>query len=222
MWCCILALRDRFEGSMTVDVVSDIICPWCYIGKRRLERAAVILGSPVEIHWHPFQLNPGMPVEGISRREYRTTKFGSWEYSQQLDARVAENARQAGIEFRHDRMERTPNSFRGHVLVAAAMKNGPDVQNRVVESLFAGYFTNGQDVGDPAVLMSIAKDCGVDVDLDDAALASFVRAEESAARNSGVNGVPLIRYEGAIVSEGAGPEEMMAARLRELRGEKSE
>lgn len=206
---------------MTVDVVSDIICPWCYIGKRRLERAAAILGSPIEIHWHPFQLNPGMPVQGISRREYRTTKFGSWEYSQQLDARVAENGRQAGIQFRHDRMERTPNSFRGHVLVAAAMKNGPDVQNRVVESLFAGYFTNGQDVGDPAVLMSIAKDCGVDVDLDDPALASFVSAEELAARNSGVNGVPLIRYKGVIVSEGAGPEEMIAARLRELTGEKS-
>ena len=102
---------------LTVDVVSDIICPWCFIGKRRLERAAAILGGAIEIRWHPFQLNPGMPIEGISRREYRTAKFGSWEYSRQLDARVAENGRQAGIEFRHDLMERTPNSFRGHVLI---------------------------------------------------------------------------------------------------------
>ena len=146
---------------MTVDVVSDIICPWCFIGKRRLERASAILGRAIDIRWHPFQLNPRMPVEGISRREYRTRKFGSWEYSQQLDARVAENGRQAGIEFRHDRMERTPNSFRGHMLLAAALKHGVEVQNRVAERLFTGYFTLGEDVGDVDVLLSIARECGV-------------------------------------------------------------
>ena len=206
---------------LTVDVVSDIICPWCFIGKRRLERAAAILGGAIEIRWHPFQLNPGMPIEGISRREYRTAKFGSWEYSRQLDARVAENGRQAGIEFRHDLMERTPNSFRGHVLMAAGLKQGLDVQDRVAERLFTGYFTRGEDVGNPTVLLSIARECGVDAiatpeDLDDAALAEYARAEEQAARDGGVQGVPLIKFEGRLVSEGAATEEILAARLREL------
>jgi predicted DsbA family dithiol-disulfide isomerase len=218
MWCCILALRDR----LTVDVVSDIICPWCFIGKRRLERAAVILGEPIDIRWHPFQLNPGMPAEGIGRREYRVAKFGSWEYSQTLDARVAETGRQVGIEFRHDRMERTPNSFRGHVLLAAALKSGLDVQNLVMESLFTGYFTNGLDVGDAVVLTAIGRDCGVDVNPDDPALAAYVKTEEEAARASGISGVPLIGYEGAIVSEGAGPEELIAKRLAELMEEKNQ
>jgi len=196
--------------------VSDIICPWCFIGKRRLESAAKLLDCIIEIRWHPFQLNPGMPSEGISRREYRVAKFGSWEYSQQLDARVAENGSQAGIEFRYDRMERTPNSFRGHVLLAAALRHGTAVQNQVAETLFTGYFTEGLDVGDVTVLRSIAREAGVDIDLDDPELTAYVRAEEQASREAGVQGVPLIKYKGAIVSEGAAPSEMIAARLREL------
>ncbi len=194
--CYDFAVGDR----LTVDVVSDIVCPWCFIGKRRLERTATILGCAIDIRWHPFQLNPGMPVEGIGRRDYRTAKFGSWEYSRQLDARVAENGRQAGIEFRHDLMERTPNSFRGHVLMAAALKQGLGAQNLVAERLFTDYFTKGEDVGDPAVLVSIARECGVDgvatvEDLDDPALAEYVRTEEKAGRDGGVEGVPLITFE---------------------------
>jgi predicted DsbA family dithiol-disulfide isomerase len=204
--------------SLVVDMVSDIVCPWCFIGKRRLERAAEILGCPIDIRWHPFQLNPGMPVEGISRREYRTAKFGSWEYSQKLDARVAENGRQAGIEFRFDRMERTPNSFRGHVLMRAAfVQGGVSLQNRVAERLFVGYFTNGEDVGDVKVLMSIARECGVSRDLDDPALAEGVRAGEESARDAGVQGVPFMTSEGELVSEGAAPPEILADRLRERR-----
>jgi len=201
---------------LTVDVVSDIICPWCFIGKRRLERAAAILGRPIDIRWHPFQLNPGMPVEGISRREYRTAKFGSWDYSQQLDSRVAENGNAVGIEFRFDRMERTPNSFRGHVLLAAALKQGLEVQNRVAERLFVGYFMNGEDTGDPDVLLAIARECGVEGDIEDPDLAYRVRNEEKSARDAGVSGVPLMTYEGSLVSEGAAPEEMLAAKLREF------
>lgn len=202
-------------------MVSDIVCPWCFIGKRRLERAGAILGRALEIRWHPFQLNPAMPAEGISRREYRTAKFGSWEYSQQLDARVRETGRQAGIEFRHDLMARTPNSFRGHVLLAAALRQGPEVQNQVAERLFTGYFTRGEDVGDVEVLLSVAHECGVEAvtkpeHLDDAALSEYVRAEERSARDRGVQGVPLISYDGRVVSAGAAPEETLAATLREF------
>jgi predicted DsbA family dithiol-disulfide isomerase len=209
--------------EMTVDVVSDIVCPWCFIGKRRIERAALILGSVIDIRWHPFQLNPQMPVEGISRREYRVAKFGSWEYSQQLDARVAESGRPVGIEFRHDLMARTPNSFRGHVLLAAALKQGGvAMQNLVAERLFTGYFTKGEDVGDTAVLAAIAREYGVAADVNDAGLADYVTGEEEAAREAGVQGVPLISYRGKIVSEGAAPEEMLAARLKELNSESGE
>ena len=177
---------------------------------------AAILGREIDIRWHPFQLNPGIPVEGISRREYRIAKFGSWEYSQQLDARVAENGKLAGIEFRFDRMERTPNTFRGHVLLATALKQGLAVQNCVAERLFVGYFINGEDTGDPDVLRAIALECGVEGEIDDSDLAYRVRSEEKSARDAGASGVPLMNYEGRLVSEGAGPEEMIAARLREL------
>ena len=202
---------------MTVDVVSDIVCPWCFIGKRRIERAAGILGRAIDIRWHPFQLNPRMPVAGIDRREYRVAKFGSWEYSQQLDSRVAENGRAAGIEFRHDLMARTPNTFRGHVLLAAALQQGGVVmQDSVADRLFTGYFTKGEDVGDAAVLAAIAQETGVVADLNDAALAEHVRREEEVSREAGVQGVPLISFRGQVVSEGAAPEEMLAARLNEL------
>jgi len=207
--------------ALTIDVVSDVVCPWCFIGKRRLDRAAVLLGRPLHIHWHPFQLNPGLPPEGIPRRDYRIAKFGSWEYSQQLDARVAENGRQCGIEFRHDRMARTPNSLRAHVLLAAALPLGPDAQSLVAERLFTGYFTNGEDVGDPAVLLSIANECGISristvADLDAPDLTAFVRAQEESARATGVQGVPFITFQGRLVSAGAAPEEVLADRLREL------
>jgi len=208
-----LAVRDR----LTVDVVSDIVCPWCFIGKRRLERAAVILGNAIDIRWHPFQLNPRIPVEGVSRREYRIGKFGSWEYSQQLDARVAENGRAVGIEFRHDLMARTPNSFHGHVLLAAALRQGGvELQNRVAERLFLGYFTKGEDVGDADVLARIARECSVFGVLDNPGLDADVITEETNARDSGVQGVPLITFQGHLVSEGAAPEEMLAVRLKEL------
>lgn len=143
-------------------------------------------------------------------------KFGSWEFSQQLDARVAENGRAAGIEFRHNLMAPTPNSFRGHVLLAGALKQGGvELQNLVAERLFTGYFTRGEDVGDAGVLAGIARECGVVADPGDAALADQVRGEEEAARTAGVQGVPLISYEGEVISEGAAPEEMLAARLKE-------
>src|SRR6185312_837242 len=199
---------------LTVDVTSDIVCPWCFIGKRRLEQAATILAREMTIRWHPFELNPGIPTEGISRREYRIAKFGSWEYSQQLDARVAENGRGAGIEFRHDLMQRTPNSFRGHVLLAAALERDVALQGAVAERLFTGYFCKGEDVGDLAVLASIAREFGVEADFDDPALMDRVRQEEIEARNNGVTGVPFMEYQGQVVSEGAAPPETLAAALR--------
>lgn len=201
---------------LTVDVTSDIVCPWCFIGKRRLEQASKILGQEIAIRWHPFELNPRMPPGGMSRRDYRIAKFGSWEHSLQLDARVAENGRGAGIEFRYDLMQRTPNTFRGHVLLAAALERGIAVQNDVAERLFSGYFCKGEDTGDPAVLGSIARAFGVEADFDDPALMDRVREEEIGARDNGVTGVPFIQCQGRTISEGAAPPELLAAALRKF------
>jgi predicted DsbA family dithiol-disulfide isomerase len=203
-------------GPLIIDVTSDIVCPWCFIGKRRLEQAARMAEREIAIRWHPFELNPRIPVEGISRREYRIAKFGSWEHSLRLDARVAENGRGAGIEFRHDLMERTPNTFRGHVLLAAALEKSIAVQGEVAERLFTGYFCKGEDVGDRAVLAAIARDFGIEADFDDPALMDRVREEEIGARDNGVTGVPFIRCQGRVISEGAAPPEMLAAALREF------
>ena len=115
--------------GLVVDVTSDLICPWCFVAKRRLEKASSILGKKLEVRWHPFQLNPEMPVEGLDRRLYRSAKFGSWEQSQRLDAQVSSAGLEVGIKFRHDRMNRTPNTFRGHVLLAHMIKKETDKLN---------------------------------------------------------------------------------------------
>ncbi|MCA9059547.1 MAG: DsbA family protein [Planctomycetaceae bacterium] len=144
---------------MSVDVVSDVICPWCYIGKRRLGKAIVDSGEHVAVRWHPFQLNPAMPKEGISRREYRTRKFGSWERSLELDRRVTTAGEAEGIDFAFDRMERTPNTLDAHRLIGLAECEG--VQDSVVEGLFRAYFTEGRDIGELETLLGVAADAGM-------------------------------------------------------------
>ena len=104
--------------TLSVDVISDVICPWCFVGKRRLEKAIASYGNPVGVRWHPFQLNPTMPKDGIRRREYRIGKFGSWERSMELDANIVAVGRQEGIHFDFDRMERTPNTLDAHLSIA--------------------------------------------------------------------------------------------------------
>ena len=107
---------------LTIDVISDVICPWCFIGKRRQERA--LAGRPATVRWHPFQLNPDMPREGIDRKEYRIQKFGSWERSLELDARVAAAGRGEGIVFNFDKMARTPNTLDSHRIIWLAGERG--------------------------------------------------------------------------------------------------
>jgi len=207
---------------LVVDMVSDLICPWCFVAKRRVEKAAAILGRRVEMHWHPFELNADMPVDGLDRRSYRSAKFGSWEQSQLLDAQVAAAGEQVGITFHHDRMKRTPNTFRGHVLLAAALRQGLEMQGRVAEGLFQAYFVNGEDVGDPAVLLGIAREFGILAisrveDLDSSELVAEVKAAERKV-SAGVRGVPQISFGGRVLASGAQHEEVLAASIREMQG----
>jgi len=209
--------------GLVVDVTSDLVCPWCFVAKRRLEKASSILGKTLEIRWHPFQLNPEMPVDGLDRRLYRSAKFGSWEQSQRLDAQVSAAGTEVGIRFRHDLMKRTPNTFRGHVLLAAALKDSLQTQNLVAERLFQAYFLNGEDVGDPGTLLGIAREFGVTAilrveDLDRPALVSEVKTVERKVASAGIRGVPQISFQGTIVANGALKEELLANSIRQILG----
>ena len=193
---------------MKIEVASDVVCPWCYIGKRRLEKALELVDDvEIELRWLPFQLNPGMPREGMPRAEYRKAKFGSLERSRALDARVIAEGKSEGIEFAFDRIERTPNTTLAHQLIAAA----PD-QNKVVDALFRAYFEEAKDIGDAAVLAEIAKQCGVD---EWPQQALDVSALEEEVRAMGVSAVPTFIFERRTGIAGAYPPEQLAEAIRQ-------
>ena len=202
-----------------VDIVSDAICPWCWIGKRHFAHALDILaadGLRFTQSWRPYQLNPDMPAEGVAREAYRARKFGNIERSRQLDAQVADVGRAAGLEFRFDRMTRTPNTVEAHRLLRLAEPSG--LQDDLAEALFRAYFQDGQDIGDRGVLGAL----GGAIGLDDATLAAFaagaagredVLAEDAALRQAGLNGVPSFVLDRHLLFSGALPPDQMAASI---------
>ena len=194
---------------MKIEVASDVVCPWCYIGKRRLEKALALLKDEIkpQLRWLPFQLNPGMPKEGMPRAEYRKAKFGSLERSRALDARVIAEGKSEGIEFAFDRIERTPNTSEAHKLIALA-----ENQNAVVDALFRAYFEEAKDIGDPAVLAEIAARCGVKGWPEEA---RDVSAVEEEVRAMGISAVPTFIFERRSGVSGAYPAEQLAAAMRE-------
>lgn len=194
---------------LTIDVISDVICPWCFIGKRRLEKA--LAGRPATVRWHPFQLNPDMPPEGIDRREYRIRKFGSWERSQQLDAQVGAAGAGEGIALNFDKQARTPNTLDSHRIIWLAGERG--VQDVVVEALFLAYFTEGRDLSDHAALAEAAAGTGLDRAEVNGLLAGdrgldVVRAGEERARSLVVSGVPFFIVNGRVALSGSQPPEL--------------
>lgn len=205
---------------LRVEVVSDVVCPWCYIGKRRLEKAlALVAGSLVpQITWLPFQLNPGMPAEGMPRAEYRRAKFGSVERGRQLDARVSAEGRAEGIDFALERIERTPNTFAAHQLIDLAQQAGAGAA--VVDALFRAYFEEARDVGDRGVLLGIAESAGLarallEARWADAAEARRVAELEHSMKALGISGVPTFILERKFGVSGAQPAEALAAAMRE-------
>jgi predicted DsbA family dithiol-disulfide isomerase len=202
----------------TIDIISDAICPWCWIGKAHLDAALEELrgeGLEFQIRWRPFQLNPDMPEEGVERAEYRATKFGSLERSRELDAQVAEAGRAAGVEFRHDLMARTPNTVAAHRVIRAAEQAG--VQDDVVAALFRAYFHEGQDIGDPQVLDAVAAGAGLPgmaTMLAGEEHRDAVLAEDMAARRGGISGVPSFLMDRHLLFSGAMPGPRMAEAFR--------
>jgi predicted DsbA family dithiol-disulfide isomerase len=203
---------------ITVDVISDVICPWCWIGKRRLEKAIFSLGQPVKVRWLPFQLNPTMPKEGISRREYRTRKFGSWERSLELDAQVAAAGKAEGIDFAFDKMERTPNTVDAHRLIWLAEKEG--VQDGIVEALFLAYFTDGRDISNRQTLLDVVSEAGLDRSKAESVMNSnegteALREADELGRRFRVDGVPFYIVNGKITLGGAQPPEAFLEAFRQ-------
>jgi predicted DsbA family dithiol-disulfide isomerase len=195
--------------KLQIEVASDVVCPWCYIGKKRLEKALSLVDGELrpEIRWLPFQLNPGMPKEGMPRAEYRKAKFGSAERSRELDARVIAEGRSEGIDFAFDRIERTPNTSAAHQLIALAENQGP-----VVDALFRAYFEEAKDIGDPKVLAEIAAQCGVKGWPGEA---RDVSALEEDVRGMGISAVPTFIFERKSGVAGAYPAETLAQVMRE-------
>src|ERR1700722_2463624 len=210
------AAQTAASVGSRIDIVSDAICPWCYIGKRQLERALALLapeGLHFSVHWNPFQLNPDMPKGGRDRVAYRAVKFGSAERARELDERVASAAAGVGLSFRQDLMLRTPNTLNAHRLIWLAGKEG--VQDAAMEAVFAAYFTQGRDIGDSAVLA----DCAAAAGMDRASVAEFLAgnvaanemlAADRAAREASVNGVPAFFLDGYNLFSGAMPADTMA------------
>jgi len=199
---------------MKIEVVSDVICPWCYIGKRRLEKALKILEKEIqpEILWLPFQLNPEMPREGVARADYRKAKFGSVERGRELDARVAAEGRGEGIGFAFDRMQRTPNTVAAHRLIALAQKQG--IGQKVVDALFKAYFEDAEDVGDPAVLERISLENNIKgwpQGVDDKEVAAL----EASMRGFGISAVPTFIFDRKFGVSGAHPPEALASAIKE-------
>jgi len=194
---------------LSITVYSDVICPWCYVGKRRLEAALQAPGMPAPIHlsWRPFELNPDLPPAGVERRVYRARKFGAAR-SAAIDARMLTTGREVGIQFAFERMQRTPNTRLAHRLIWEADRQGR--QEAVVERLFHGYFEGGLDIGRTEVLADVAAEAGLEAEGTRRALADpdsleAVRDLEQQGYAMGIQGVPFFILLAKYAISGAQP-----------------
>lgn len=208
---------------LTIDVVSDVVCPWCYIGKKRIEQAIALAPEvPVELIYRPFFLNPWVPREGISRDEYLTKKFGSPERYKEIAGRIAETAAQEGLEYHPERVQRQPNTIDCHRLIhwASAIGQGPAMKQRLMEL----YFRDGGDLTDPDVLVQAAAECGLDAADIRARLATDQDVEEVSAQaqeaaDKGISGVPTYVFMHQYAVSGAQDPTLIARAIRKLSAE---
>jgi predicted DsbA family dithiol-disulfide isomerase len=205
---------------ITLDILSDPVCPWCYIGKANLDRALEARPEhALTIQWHPFQLNPDMPPDGADRRTYLEAKFGGNDYAVKIYARIAEAAEAAGLKIDFGGIERTPNTLDAHRLIHWAGLEGR--QTAAVSRLFKAYFEDGRDIGDREVLLDIAEGIGLDREmirrlLDSDADLDDIRARDEHARQRGVTGVPTFVLANQHVLPGAQPTELWLQVIDEI------
>jgi len=194
------------SDALTIDVVSDVVCPWCYLGEKRLEAALAEEPQPVSVRWRPYQLDPTIPEGGIDRAEYMERKFGRDGRLKAVHDQLVRLGAEVGISFAFDRIERAPNTLDAHRLIRWAASAG--AQGAVVDRLFRAYFAEGRDVGDRAVLLDIAAASGLDPDLVERLLSEdadsdAVRSEIAEAQTLGVTGVPFFIFAGRVGVPGA-------------------
>ena len=204
-----------------LDIMSDPICPWCYIGKAHLDRALESEPDhPFAIEWHPFQLNPDMPAEGMDRRAYLEGKFGGKEGAVRAYAPVVEHAEKAGLKINFEAMQRTPNTLNAHRLIHWAGIEGR--QTAAVSALFKAYFVDARDIGDAEVLADIADGIEMDASVVTRLLATDedmegIRKRDAHSREMGINSVPTFIVGGRHAVPGAQPPELWKQVLAELR-----
>jgi len=192
---------------MQIDIISDTVCPWCFIGKRRLEEAlAQRPDLAVEINWRPYQLDPTVPREGVERKAYMRAKFGDTERVKGMSGAIRDTGTELGIAFDFEKQTMRPNTIDSHRLVKWASSVG--LQDAIVEALFKAYFEDGRDIGDAAVLTEVAAACGMDSELVEELLASdadrdAVLKEAGLAGEMGVQGVPAFVFDGRYIITGA-------------------
>ena len=207
---------------MQIDIYSDIVCPWCYVGKRRLERALTSVGGNVRVTWRPFQLNPTMPLDGMDRTTYLKAKFGSLEVFGRMEEQLLAAGVDEGIPFAFGKIQRTPNTFAAHRLVWYAAQQGK--QDKMVETLFRAYFLEGKNIGDVKILMHVAAEAGLDRTEIEEFLVSEkgmveVRAEEAVGRQLGIRGVPYFVINGSITISGAQTPDIFVSAIQQAEKE---
>ncbi len=207
---------------LSIDVVSDVVCPWCFIGKRHLE--AALAGLPeaagAKVRWHPFELNPDLPAEGVDRKGYLEAKFGGPARAAEIYARVREAGVRAGLDFDFDAIVRQPNTRDAHRLIAWAQSRGD--AGPLVERLFRAYFQEGRYVGDRDTLAALAAEAGFDAEAARVWLESGLGADEIAdaearVRALGISGVPFFIFDGRVGLSGAQPREAMREAIAQAR-----
>ncbi len=208
---------------VTIDVVSDVVCPWCYLGKARLELAIAEVQDEfgVDVNWRPYRLNPEIPPEGIDHAASLAAKLGSKQAVDEAHARLSQLGKDVGIDFDFDAVTISPNTLDAHRLVHWGLMEGRDVQDRVVSALFKANFEEGRNVGDHAVLLEIADEVGLDRDVITNLLAGDadkenVLAEVDAVQKMGVSGVPFFIFDGQYALSGAQTPEVLAGAIRDI------
>jgi predicted DsbA family dithiol-disulfide isomerase len=209
-------------ASVHIDVVSDVVCPWCFIGKRRLEAAIALLPDiKVDINWRPYFLNPWIPREGIDRETYLETKFGSAERYHVIAERVAAAAALEGLLYASDAISRQPNTLDCHRLILwSRSATDPGLMKQRLMEL---YFSEGADLTDPKTLIQAAVDCGMEGDLVRRLLASDadvdrVEQDANAAKEAGIDGVPCFIFGGSVIVTGAQSPEYLASAIERTAG----
>jgi len=200
------------EPVLTIDIVSDVVCPWCYIGKRKLEAALALPGAaglpPVELRWHPFQLNPDMPASGVSRKQYLEDKFGGPDRATEIYARVKAAGRTVGLELNIDGITLQPNTLAAHALIAFAQQDGGAAGSDIKERVLKAYFVENRFIGSADVLAAIAGEAGLDADaarsfVSDPERLKAVAQADAQARSMGISGVPFFIFNQKLAVSGA-------------------